>query len=172
MFLFCPVSQMLLVEWSFSIFFSFLCKLCCMVTKLAPFMCNRHYLDWFICIQLFVSLCQLEEIFTSWWNYIFLFLVGWLAWLIGYSMLILLNMARCCTAVDVNLFRWSDLVLLMQKVQTGVVKNACNPEWNDELTLSISDPNVPILLVCNPFPLTDRVNLTACYVPMLRYACQ
>jgi hypothetical protein len=33
-----------------------------------------------------------------------------------------------------------------QKVKTGVVKNTCNPEWNDELTLSIKDPNVPILL--------------------------
>ncbi|KAI8538888.1 hypothetical protein RHMOL_Rhmol09G0138400 [Rhododendron molle] len=32
------------------------------------------------------------------------------------------------------------------KVKTGVVKNSCNPEWNDELTLSITDPNIPILL--------------------------
>ncbi|XP_022734268.1 protein C2-DOMAIN ABA-RELATED 7-like [Durio zibethinus] len=31
-------------------------------------------------------------------------------------------------------------------LKTSVVKNDCNPEWNDELTLSINDPNVPILL--------------------------
>jgi len=28
-----------------------------------------------------------------------------------------------------------------------VVKNNCNPEWNDELTLSIEDLNVPISLL-------------------------
>ncbi|KAF5750144.1 Calcium-dependent lipid-binding family protein [Tripterygium wilfordii] len=32
------------------------------------------------------------------------------------------------------------------KLKTSVVKNNCNPEWNDELTLSISDPNIPIKL--------------------------
>lgn len=35
----------------------------------------------------------------------------------------------------------------MQKLKTRVVKNNCNPEWNDELTLSIEDLNVPINLV-------------------------
>ncbi|KAF7131858.1 hypothetical protein RHSIM_Rhsim09G0094900 [Rhododendron simsii] len=35
---------------------------------------------------------------------------------------------------------------LIVKVKTGVVRNTCNPEWNDELTLSITDPNIPILL--------------------------
>ncbi|KAE8076312.1 hypothetical protein FH972_014974 [Carpinus fangiana] len=35
----------------------------------------------------------------------------------------------------------------MQKVKTRVVKNNCNPEWNDELTLSIEDLNVPINLI-------------------------
>ncbi|XWS34478.1 hypothetical protein CRYUN_Cryun21dG0042000 [Craigia yunnanensis] len=33
-----------------------------------------------------------------------------------------------------------------QKLKTRIVKNNCNPEWNDELTLSINDPNVPITL--------------------------
>ncbi|KAK6242328.1 C2 domain - like 10 [Theobroma cacao] len=40
------------------------------------------------------------------------------------------------------------VVLIMggEKLKTRVVKNNCNPEWNDELTLSINDPNVPIIL--------------------------
>ncbi|KAL5760994.1 hypothetical protein ACOSP7_019495 [Xanthoceras sorbifolium] len=33
-----------------------------------------------------------------------------------------------------------------QKVKTGFVKRNCNPEWNEELTLSIKDPNDPITL--------------------------
>ncbi|XVF85394.1 hypothetical protein PTKIN_Ptkin17bG0114500 [Pterospermum kingtungense] len=33
-----------------------------------------------------------------------------------------------------------------QRLKSRVVKNNCNPEWNDELTLSITDPNVPITL--------------------------
>lgn len=36
---------------------------------------------------------------------------------------------------------------LTQKLKTRVVKNNVNPEWNEDLTLSISDPNVPIKLV-------------------------
>ncbi|KAL3833990.1 hypothetical protein ACJIZ3_008726 [Penstemon smallii] len=32
------------------------------------------------------------------------------------------------------------------KLKTRVVKKNINPEWNEELTLSISDPNVPIKL--------------------------
>ncbi|XP_038702393.1 protein C2-DOMAIN ABA-RELATED 7-like isoform X1 [Tripterygium wilfordii] len=40
------------------------------------------------------------------------------------------------------------LVITMahQKLKTRVVKKTCNPDWNDELTLSISDPNIPIKL--------------------------
>ncbi|XP_041004586.1 protein C2-DOMAIN ABA-RELATED 7-like [Juglans microcarpa x Juglans regia] len=34
----------------------------------------------------------------------------------------------------------------MQKLKSRVAKNDCNPEWNDELTLSIKDLNVPITL--------------------------
>ncbi|XP_015880373.1 protein C2-DOMAIN ABA-RELATED 1-like [Ziziphus jujuba] len=33
-----------------------------------------------------------------------------------------------------------------QKLKTRVVKRSLNPEWNELLTLSISDPNVPIKL--------------------------
>ncbi|KAH7533821.1 GTPase activating protein 1 [Ziziphus jujuba] len=33
-----------------------------------------------------------------------------------------------------------------QKLRTRVVKRNVNPDWNEQLTLSISDPNVPIKL--------------------------
>ncbi|KAF5961019.1 hypothetical protein HYC85_002228 [Camellia sinensis] len=33
-----------------------------------------------------------------------------------------------------------------QKLKTRVVKKNVNPEWNDDLTLSIADPNLPIKL--------------------------
>ncbi|KQJ94487.1 GTPase activating protein 1 isoform X2 [Brachypodium distachyon] len=33
-----------------------------------------------------------------------------------------------------------------QKLKTRVIKKTTNPEWNDELTLSIEDPEVPIRL--------------------------
>ncbi|GLU10677.1 hypothetical protein SLE2022_274630 [Rubroshorea leprosula] len=33
-----------------------------------------------------------------------------------------------------------------QKVKTRVVKKNLNPEWNEKLTLSISDPNIPVKL--------------------------
>ncbi|PIN14807.1 putative Ca2+-dependent phospholipid-binding protein [Handroanthus impetiginosus] len=33
-----------------------------------------------------------------------------------------------------------------QKLKTRVVKKNVNPEWNEELTLSIADPNLPITL--------------------------
>lgn len=35
----------------------------------------------------------------------------------------------------------------MQKLKTKVVNKNLNPEWNDDLTLSISDPHAPIQLV-------------------------
>jgi len=41
---------------------------------------------------------------------------------------------------------------LVQKLKTRVVKKNCNPVWNEELTLSISDLNVPINLVSNSPP--------------------
>ncbi|KAL6223550.1 hypothetical protein ACLB2K_006935 [Fragaria x ananassa] len=33
-----------------------------------------------------------------------------------------------------------------QKLKTRVVKKSVNPEWNEQLTLSIVDPNLPILV--------------------------
>lgn len=38
---------------------------------------------------------------------------------------------------------------LVQKVKTNVVKKNCNPEWCDEVSLSIKDLNDPIELVSN-----------------------
>ncbi|GAB4828752.1 Protein C2-DOMAIN ABA-RELATED 7 [Ancistrocladus abbreviatus] len=34
-----------------------------------------------------------------------------------------------------------------QKLKTRTVKDNCNPEWNDELTLAVSDPDAPITLM-------------------------
>ncbi|CAA2958562.1 C2-DOMAIN ABA-RELATED 4-like [Olea europaea subsp. europaea] len=34
-----------------------------------------------------------------------------------------------------------------QKVKTRVMRKNLNPEWNEELTLTIADPNIPIKLV-------------------------
>lgn len=42
-----------------------------------------------------------------------------------------------------------------QKLKTRVVKKSCNPEWNDELTLSITDLETPITLA-----VFDRDTLT------------
>lgn len=39
---------------------------------------------------------------------------------------------------------------LLQKLKTRHVKNDCNPAWNDELTLAITDVDVPINLVSTP----------------------
>ncbi|CAE5958320.1 unnamed protein product [Arabidopsis arenosa] len=33
-----------------------------------------------------------------------------------------------------------------QKLKTRGVENSCNPEWDDELTLGINDPNQPVVL--------------------------
>lgn len=33
-----------------------------------------------------------------------------------------------------------------QKLKTRVIKKDVNPEWNEDLTLSITDPNVPIMV--------------------------
>ncbi|KAL0805082.1 hypothetical protein Bca101_097573 [Brassica carinata] len=33
-----------------------------------------------------------------------------------------------------------------QKLKTHVIKQSVNPEWNDDLTLSVTDPNQPIKL--------------------------
>jgi len=36
---------------------------------------------------------------------------------------------------------------LSQKLKTRGVENSCNPEWDDELTLGINDPNQHVTLV-------------------------
>ncbi|XP_041009765.1 protein C2-DOMAIN ABA-RELATED 7-like [Juglans microcarpa x Juglans regia] len=47
-----------------------------------------------------------------------------------------------------------------QKLKSRVAKNDCNPEWNDELTLSIKDLNVPITLTVydkDTFTVDDKM---------------
>ncbi|XP_002527798.2 protein C2-DOMAIN ABA-RELATED 7 [Ricinus communis] len=47
-----------------------------------------------------------------------------------------------------------------QTLKTRVVKKNCNPEWNEELTLSIEDPIVPIKLAVfdkDTFTLDDKM---------------
>lgn len=49
---------------------------------------------------------------------------------------------------------------LVQKLKTRVVKKNCNPVWNEELTLSISDLNVPINLTVfdkDTFTVDDKM---------------
>ncbi|GLT78422.1 hypothetical protein SLA2020_499590 [Shorea laevis] len=47
-----------------------------------------------------------------------------------------------------------------QKLKTRVVKNTCNPEWKEELTLSIKEPVVPIHLTVydkDTFTVDDKM---------------
>lgn len=39
------------------------------------------------------------------------------------------------------------VITLLQKLKTRVVKKNTNPVWNEELTLSVADPNLPIKVV-------------------------
>lgn len=43
-------------------------------------------------------------------------------------------------------------LFMMQKLKTSVKKKTVNPEWNEELTLSVSDPTQTIRLVCLSSP--------------------
>lgn len=43
-----------------------------------------------------------------------------------------------------------ELKFVLQKLKTRVVKKNLNPEWNDILTLCVSDPNLPVKLVSTP----------------------
>ncbi|XP_062110157.1 protein C2-DOMAIN ABA-RELATED 7 isoform X1 [Humulus lupulus] len=48
----------------------------------------------------------------------------------------------------------------MQKLKTRVVKNNCNPEWNDELTLSVTSFDTPITLTVydkDTFTVDDKM---------------
>ena len=42
---------------------------------------------------------------------------------------------------------------LMQKLKTRVIKKDVNPEWNEDLTLSVTDPKVPVKLVTSSLTL-------------------
>lgn len=47
-----------------------------------------------------------------------------------------------------------------QKLKTKVIKQNTNPEWNDELTLSITDPGLPVQVLVydkDRFSLDDRM---------------
>ncbi|XP_057962791.1 protein C2-DOMAIN ABA-RELATED 7-like [Malania oleifera] len=47
-----------------------------------------------------------------------------------------------------------------QKLKTGVVKNNCNPEWNEELTLCVADPDVPVKMIVHDkdtFTVDDKM---------------
>ncbi|XP_023526650.1 protein C2-DOMAIN ABA-RELATED 1-like [Cucurbita pepo subsp. pepo] len=47
-----------------------------------------------------------------------------------------------------------------QKLKTRVVKQNINPEWNEDLTLSIQDPNLPVYLIVydkDKFSFDDRM---------------
>ncbi|XP_059624612.1 protein C2-DOMAIN ABA-RELATED 4-like isoform X1 [Cornus florida] len=49
---------------------------------------------------------------------------------------------------------------LMQKLKTRVVKKNLNPEWNEDLTLSVADSNLPIKLTVydkDTFTLDDKM---------------
>ncbi|KAK9950073.1 hypothetical protein M0R45_005578 [Rubus argutus] len=66
----------------------------------------------------------------------------------------LLGLLRVHIQRGVNLavrdMRSSDPYLILkmgkQKLKTRVVKRSVNPEWNEQLTLSIADPNLPIVV--------------------------
>lgn len=40
-------------------------------------------------------------------------------------------------------------IIELQKLKTRVIYNDVNPEWNEDLTLSVTDPSLKVLLVSN-----------------------
>ncbi|KAL2462999.1 Calcium-dependent lipid-binding (CaLB domain) family protein [Forsythia ovata] len=47
-----------------------------------------------------------------------------------------------------------------QKLKTRVIKKDINPEWNEDLTLSVADPNIPIKLTVydhDTFSMDDKM---------------
>lgn len=55
-----------------------------------------------------------------------------------------------------NSFPWMKCEL-MQKLKTRVVKDTCNPDWNEEMTLAIVDIEAPIKLVRNQISFPGTV---------------
>ncbi|CAN1851170.1 Protein C2-DOMAIN ABA-RELATED 4 [Linum perenne] len=47
----------------------------------------------------------------------------------------------------------------MQKLKTRVVKKNVNPEWNETLTLSVTDPNLPVKIEVYDWDLFSRDDL-------------
>lgn len=47
----------------------------------------------------------------------------------------------------------------MQKLKTRVIRKDVNPEWNEDLTLSVSNPDIPVKLVCILVTETTRSEL-------------
>ncbi|XP_051115105.1 GTPase activating protein 1-like [Andrographis paniculata] len=70
----------------------------------------------------------------------------------GTMMMMMLGLLRISVIRGINLAKRdstsSDPYVIVkmgkQKLKTRVVKKSLNPEWNEELTLSITDPNLPI----------------------------
>ncbi|NP_001316022.1 C2-domain ABA-related family protein [Solanum lycopersicum] len=66
----------------------------------------------------------------------------------------LLGLLRIRVKKGVNLavrdVRSSDTYVVIQmaeqKLKTRVIKKDVNPEWNEDLTLSVADPNLPVML--------------------------
>ncbi|XP_028090029.1 uncharacterized protein LOC114290352 [Camellia sinensis] len=46
-----------------------------------------------------------------------------------------------------------------EKLKTHVIRKYINPEWNEDLTLSISDPDLPIKLEIDEYELVDHVDI-------------
>jgi Ca2+-dependent lipid-binding protein len=56
----------------------------------------------------------------------------------------------------------------MQKLKTRVIKKDVNPEWNEDLTLSVTDPNLPIMLVkCFVHYLSKKKKKVFCSLPFV-----
>ncbi|KAF5961875.1 hypothetical protein HYC85_003084 [Camellia sinensis] len=53
-----------------------------------------------------------------------------------------------------------DTFNLSQKLKTHVIRKYINPEWNKDLTLSISDLDLPIKLVCRLLTFLHRLTST------------
>ena len=39
------------------------------------------------------------------------------------------------------------MIIKMQKLKTRVIKKDVNPEWNEDLIFSVTDPSIPVKLV-------------------------